>query len=77
MLNYYNPVSPDDYLSLAVILPFAACQTRSCVNVTIVDDFIVEGNETFLYDLERTPGLHPNIDLNPILGEILIVDDDG
>ena len=77
MLYYYNPVSPDDYLSLAVILPFAACQTRSCVTVTIVDDFIDEDNETFFYDLERTPGLHPNIDLDPVLGECVIEDNDG
>ena len=64
-------------LDVAVTLMFAACETRRCVNVTIVDDFDVEPEENFFYTLERTPGLHPNIDLDPDLGEIMIVDNDG
>ena len=47
------------------------------MNVTIVDDFVYEPEENFFYTLERTPGLHPNIDLDPILGEIVIEDDEG
>ena len=41
---------------------FAACETRRCVNVNIVDDLVDEPEENFFldYTLERTPGLHPN-----------------
>ena len=47
------------------------------MNVNIVDDFEIELDENFLYTLERVPGLNPNIQLDPILGEIVIVDNDG
>ena len=47
------------------------------MNVTIVSDFVDEEDENFFYTLERTPGLHPNIDLDPVDGEVVIVDDDG
>ena len=47
------------------------------MNVTIVDDLVDEPEENFFYTLERTPGLHPNISLDPTLGEIVIEDDDG
>ena len=68
---------PDDYGEFNVTLMFAACETRRCVDVTIVDDFVDERDENFFYTLERTPGLHPNIDLDPTLGEIVIEDDEG
>ena len=66
-----------DFKSLNMTLMFAACETRRCVNVTIVDDFEDEQTEHFFYTLERTPGLHPNIELGPKKGNIKIVDDDG
>ena len=66
-----------DYEPLNVTLMFAACEKRSCVDVTIVNDYDDESDENFFYALERTPDLHPIIDLDLILGEILIVNDDG
>ena len=61
-----------------MILMFGECETRKCVNVTIVDDFEIESDENFFYHLEETPaGLHPNIDLRPVDGEIVIEDNDG
>ena len=47
------------------------------MNVTIVSDLIDEPEENFFYTLERTPDLHPNIDIDQTLGEIVIEDDDG
>ena len=66
-----------DYGSLNVTLMFAACETRRCMNVTIVDDGVQEPEENFFYTLERTPGLDSRIDLDPTLGEIVIRDNDG
>ena len=78
---YFNPfyfvVSPNDYGSINVTLMFDACETRSCVNVTIENDLVNEEDENFFYTLDRTPGLPPNINLNPVDGEVLIEDDDG
>ena len=59
------------------LLLFAACQRRSCVNVTIINDEQVENDELFNVTLERTPGLDDRITLNPINGVIQINDDDG
>ena len=36
------PVSPDDYIDVSEILSFGECETGKCVDVTIVDDEIVE-----------------------------------
>ena len=56
---------------------FHACETKSCVNVTIVNDFEPEPDESFFYTLEMVPGHDPGIELDPIRGEIEIMDDDG
>ena len=66
-----------DYEPSNMTLMFSACETRHCVSVTILNDFDDEPDENFFYTLERTPDLHPNIDLDPVLAEIVIVDDDG
>ena len=66
-----------DYGSRGLTLMFAACETRRCVDVTIVNDFHNEPEEDFFYTLNRTPDLHHNINLAPVGGEVVIVDDDG
>ena len=67
-----------DYESLDMVLMFGECERRKCVNVTIVDDFEDEPGENFFYTLEETPnGLHPNIELDPVDGEIVTEDNDG
>ena len=74
----YTTAAPSDYGSLDMVLMFGECERRKCVNVTIVDDFEDELDENFFYHLEETPnGLHPNIELNPVDGEIVIEDNDG
>ena len=67
-----------DYGELSTILSFPTCGTRQCVNVSIVDDDVLENVESFHVTLERTPG--PNgwrITLDPMDGVIEIRDDDG
>ena len=66
-----------DYLELNSILSFDACQTRHCINVTIVDDLVDEPLEYFNFTLERTPDLDTRISLNPVDGRITIIDNDG
>ena len=57
---------------------FEACERLQCVNVTIKDDDEDEPKENFFFTLQETPaGLHPNIDLDPTDGEVLICDNDG
>ena len=63
-----------DYLELNSILSFDACQNRSCINVTIVDDLVDKPLEYFYFTLERTPDLDTRISLNPVDGRI---DNDG
>ena len=62
-------------MSLDEMVIFDTCKTRHCVNVTIINDFESEPDEIFFYTLERTPDLHPNIILDPVFGEVVIVDD--
>ena len=66
-----------DYIGLSVDLSFAACETRQCVNITIVDDLVDEPDEEFDVTLERTIGLDPRISLNPVDARVLIEDNDG
>ena len=66
-----------DYLELNSILSFYACETRRCVNVTIVDDLVDEPLEYFNFTLERTPDLDTRISLFLVDGQIAIIDNDG
>ena len=61
---------------MSTILMFDACDTRRCVDVTIVNDANFEPDEIFFITLERTPGLNDRITLDPVNGVIIIIDDD-
>ena len=67
-------VAPMDYRELSTILKFPTCGTRQCVNVSIVDDDVLENVESFYVTLERTPGLDVRIALDPVDGIISIID---
>ena len=66
-----------DYETMNETLMFSICEIQQCVNVTIVNDLEEESDEIFSCTLERTPGLHSNIDLDPDVGNIMIVSNDG
>ena len=72
-------VSPGDYdlVSTGTILAFDACDTQRCVEISIVDDVIVELTEPFFVTLERTTGLDRRIILYPIDAKVDITDNDG
>ena len=57
---------------------FEECERRRCVNVTIVDDEVLERTmESFDVTLERTTGLDNRIAFNPAKGMIVIRENDG
>ena len=68
--------SPMDYGAVSTILRFDACDTRRCVDVTIENDGDDEPDEVFGITLERTPSLNGRITLDPVDGDITIVDND-
>ena len=74
---YIFTVEPKDYIELSMILTFPACDTRQCVNITIVDDLVNEPVEEFDVTLEKPRGLDPRISLNPMDARVVIRDDDG
>ena len=76
-VHLFFTVIPMDYGAPSTVLMFAACETRSCVNVTIVDDLVDELEEILNVTLERTPGLDSRITLYPVDGQIVIIDNDG
>ena len=68
------PVESMDYTAVSEVLMFGACERRRCVNISISDDGIPEQMESFFVTLERTSGLDGRITLNPVEGEIEIID---
>ena len=68
-------VDPLDYIGLASILNFAACETRKCVEITIVDDTPNEPVEEFDITMERTLGLDTRISLDPVGARVVIYDE--
>ena len=77
ILTLITVVAPMDYEALSTTLMFAACETRRCVNVTIVDDIIVEPCEMLDVTLKRIPGLNGRISLSSMAAIIEIINDDG
>jgi hypothetical protein len=70
-----DAVSTMDYGSITTTLPFGRCDTRSCVNVSITDDEVLENPESFSVSLQRN-GLDSRITLEPTEAEIEIIDND-
>ena len=66
-----------DYEALSTNLTFDMCELRRCENVTIMDDNVVEQNESFIVTLGRTPGWDDRIALTTVTGMIQITDNDG
>ena len=58
-------------------LLFEACETRHCVNVSIVNDEELEQTESFAVTLKRTPGLDYRIILTPANTMVYITDDES
>ena len=61
----------------SAVLTFDGCDTRQCVNVTIVDDSVDEPEEMFSYTIKRTRGLDYRITLRLTAGEVIIMDNES
>ena len=57
-------------------LTFGSCEKKSCVNIYILDDCILESLEMFKVRMTRTANLHPRITLSGDEVKINITDDD-
>ena len=62
--------------SLPIILRFAACATRACIDIPIVNDTNDESRKTFI-TLERTPGLNTRIMLSSVGTLVTVFSDVG
>ena len=60
-----------------MVLPFDTCVVRSCLEIEIVGDSISEDDEIFRVTLARTPTLDNRISLDPVSGEVLIIENNG
>ena len=65
-----------DYLPVQHNMRFESCTSRSCVEISILEDTLVEIDEVFNIILERTPELDRDITLDPVEGQIKIVEND-
>ena len=78
--HLFIPVSSNslDYISVSTTLIFAPGQTRSCVNIEIMDDCIVEDRgEEFDVFLMRPDGLDNRIQIKTAHAVVNITDEDG
>lgn len=66
-----------DYGALLTSLMFDECDTQFCVNISIVDDLVLEMVEVFTVTLTRPPGLDSRITLGQTQADIEIIDNDG
>ena len=72
--TFISTEHPTDYIRLSRILSFPSCETRQCVDVTIVNDLVDEPVKEFDVTLERTIGLDPRISLQVVDARIIISD---
>ena len=60
-----------------VVLQFVECDKRMCTSVVIIDDSMIENEESLTVTLHETPGTDDAITLTVVNGVINIFDDDG
>ena len=74
MCTFPSP-GKDDFVPASTPLKFGRCGNRSCINIPIQSDEIMEETETFTISLDRTIGLDSRIQLDPSEGVVAIFDD--
>ena len=70
-------VSGEDHSHLNHIVTFEKCSREACAVIILVDDRMVERDETFYVTLGRTPDLDDRIRLHPTEQRVRILNDDG
>ena len=75
--SLHSPEAPMDYTPRSVVFTFGECKRQSCVNISIVNDSIVEKDETFSVALALAPNLDNRIKLDSESAVVEIIDNDG
>ena len=63
-----------DYTAISEVLTFSGTVLRKCANISITSDELYEEDENFFVTLTTSDS---DVTLNPVDGEITIIDDDG
>ena len=63
--------------AVSTLLMFDKCEMQRCTDITIINSAEIENVESFNVTLLRTTDLEPRITLDPVDGEIEIIDGDG
>ena len=66
-----------DYVSPSNLLEFESCATRQCLEIEILNDLVLEDDESFNVTLSLDAGTSKNILLGVTTAEVLIIDADG
>ena len=66
-----------DFVGVTEVVMFDSCDVENCINITIVDDLILENIESFTVTLQEAPGHDERIELDPTNADIIINDNDG
>ena len=66
-----------DYTPRSAVFMFGECKRQSCVNISIVNDSIVEKDESFSVTLGSAPNLDNRIKLDSESTVVEIIDNDG
>ena len=66
-----------DFIPINETVTFSRNELRTCLEVTIIDDEVVELSKSFSISLERTENLDERITISPDRGTVTIEDDDG
>lgn len=67
-----------DYINItSYVMVFGACNNVTCMNITIIDDYLDEPSESFNITLERSANLTEKITLEETASIAHIEDNDG
>ena len=66
-----------DFIPINKTVTFSRNELRTCLEVTIIDDEVVELSKSFSISLERSENLDERITISPDRGTVTIEDDDG
>lgn len=75
-----HTVGNDDYLAVSTPLTFTpgSGSQQRCTDITIINDQVVESDETFLVTLDTSDvGDREHIDFNPFSATVVITNDDS
>lgn len=76
-LNIIFFLAPDDYTSVTKLLNFTSSTTQFLISVPIINDDLVELNETFIANLTLVSKVGLDVIIDPGQAVINIISEDG